>query len=217
LTRRGEVLVGFLVIAALERLAAEQELRDAVRRLDLDQLARELDGATPIGGCRLKQEGLFEDQLVVRVLGERPRIEVGRGRRVVVAAGHAPGEIVAEESAGLGAVGYRRGHFRIGRRSSENGQDKERPPRPFAEDRIFGNWHVRSAWRRPKQCGSKAPQCDFKGPHSAVKGPLKGKDYAFSRCPQPKSLFALERRRVCDRSPRQPCMEARIGPAYILT
>ena len=66
LTRRGEMLVGFLVVAALERLAAEQELRDAVRRLDLDQLARELDGAIPIGGRRLKQEGLLEDQLVAR-------------------------------------------------------------------------------------------------------------------------------------------------------
>ena len=217
LTRRGEVLVGFLVVAALERVAAEQELRDAVRRLDLDQLARELDGAIPIGSRRFKQEGLLEYQLVAWVLGERPRIEIGRGRGVVVAAGHATGEIVAEQSAGLGTVGYRRRHFRIGRRSSENGQGKERPPRPFAEDRVFGSWHVRSAWRRPKQCGSKAPQCGFKGPHSAVQRPLKGEDYAFSRCPQPKSLLAPERRRVCDRFPRQAYTEAESGGVTYFT
>ena len=198
LTRRGEVLVGFLVVAALERLAAEQELRDAVRRLDLDQIARELDGAVPIGRRRFKQEGLLEDQLVARILGERPRIEIGRGRGVVVAAGHATGEIVAEQSAGLGAVRYRRGHFRIGCRSSENGQGKERPPRPCAEDRIFGSWHVRSAWRRPKQCASKAPQCGFKGPHNAVKAPLRGGLCVFALSATQK-LACPERRRVCDR------------------
>jgi hypothetical protein len=70
---------------------------------------------------------------------------------------------------------------------------------------------VRSAWRRPKQCASKAPQCGFKGPHNAVQRPLKGEDYAFSRCPQPKSLLAPERRRVCDRSPRQAYTEAESG------
>src|SRR5262245_52357802 len=51
-----------------------------------------------------------------------------------------------------------------------------------------------------------APNSAVQRPHSAVlkaltvrsKGPLKGQDYAFSRCPQPKSLLAPERRRVCD-------------------
>ena len=72
LARRGEMLVGLLVVALLEGLAAEQELRDAMRRLDLDQLAGELDGVVPIGRGGLEQEGLLEDQLVVGILGERP-------------------------------------------------------------------------------------------------------------------------------------------------
>jgi hypothetical protein len=61
------MLVGILVVTVLEGVAAEQELRDAVRWLDLDQLTRELDGAVPIGGRRLEEEGLFEDEFVVRI------------------------------------------------------------------------------------------------------------------------------------------------------
>ena len=90
LARRGEMLVGLLVVALLESLAAEQELRDAMRRLDLDQLAGELDGVVPVCRGGLEQEGLLKDQLVVGILGERPRIEVCCSGGVVVAARHAP-------------------------------------------------------------------------------------------------------------------------------
>ena len=118
------MLVGLLVVALLESLAAEQELGDAMRRLDLDQLAGELDGVVPVRRGGLEQEGLLKDQLVVGILGERPRIEVCCSGGVVVAARHAPGEIIAEQSAGL-AFGYGRGHLRIGRWSGEDGQGKE--------------------------------------------------------------------------------------------
>jgi hypothetical protein len=50
------VLVGLFIVALFERLAAEQELRDAMRRLDFDQVAGELDGATPIGSGGFKQK-----------------------------------------------------------------------------------------------------------------------------------------------------------------
>ena len=90
LAGRGEMLVGLLVVALLESLAAEEELRDAMRRLDLDQLAGELDGVVPVRCSGLEQEGLLKDQLVVGILGERPRIEVCCSGGVVVATRHAP-------------------------------------------------------------------------------------------------------------------------------
>src|SRR3974390_1890217 len=98
------MLVGLLVIAALKRVAAEQKLRDAMRRLDVDEFMRERDGAVPTCRRRFKQEGLLEDHLIGRVLGERPRIEVRSGRRVVVTTGHTSGEIIAKQSAGVGVV-----------------------------------------------------------------------------------------------------------------
>ena len=68
----GEMLVGFLVVAALEGIAAKQELRDAVRRLDLDQLAwRARMARSQMRRRRLEQEGLLEDDLVAR--DPRPR------------------------------------------------------------------------------------------------------------------------------------------------
>ena len=54
----------------------------------------------PIGRGGLEQEGLLKDQLVVGILGERSRIEVCCRGGIVVAARHAPGEIIAEQSAG---------------------------------------------------------------------------------------------------------------------
>src|SRR6476620_8367583 len=54
-------------------------------------------------------------------------------------------------------------------------------------------------------------------PNSAVQRPLKGEDYALSRCPQPKSLLAPERRRVCDRFPRQAYTEAESGGVTYFT
>ena len=178
LARRGEMLVGLLIVALLEGLAAEQELRDAMRRLDLDQLARELDGAIPIRRRGLEQKGLLQDQLVAGILGERFGIVVSRRDGIVVAARHAPGEIVSEQSAGTVNVRYGRGHLRIGGGSGENGQGKERPPRPFAEDGSFSIWHVRSAWRRPKHCASELPPSE--------------EDYVFSRSPQPIKLLTLK-------------------------
>ena len=101
LARRGEILVGVLVAALLERLAAEQEAGDAVGRLDLDQLLGKLDGAIPMGGGGLEQEGLLENDLVVGILGQSLGIEIGGGDGVVVAAGHAAGQIIAEQRAGI--------------------------------------------------------------------------------------------------------------------
>jgi hypothetical protein len=60
----GEMLVGFLEVALLESLAAEQEAGDPVRGLDLDQLLGEVDGAIPMRRRRLEQEGLLENDLV---------------------------------------------------------------------------------------------------------------------------------------------------------
>src|SRR6516162_2736732 len=68
LARRSEMFVGVLVVATLEGVAAKQKLGDTMRRLDLDQLARELVGAVPIRRCRFKQEGLLENDLVVGIL-----------------------------------------------------------------------------------------------------------------------------------------------------
>src|SRR6476646_3382156 len=62
-----------------------------------------------------------------------------------------------------------------------------------------------------------APNSAVQRPHSAVQRPLKGEDYAFSRCPQPKSLRAPERRRVCDRFPRQAYTEAESGGVTYFT
>ena len=42
----------------------------------------------PIGGGGFEQESLFEDQLVLGILGKGPRIEICRGNRVVIVAGH---------------------------------------------------------------------------------------------------------------------------------
>ena len=101
LARRREILFGVLVAALLERLAAEQEAGDPVGRLDLDQFLGKLDGAIPMGGGGLEQEGLLENDLVAGILGQSLGIEIGGGNGVVVAAGHAPGQIVAEQRAGI--------------------------------------------------------------------------------------------------------------------
>ena len=98
----GEMLVGFLVVAALEGIAAKQELGDAMRRLDLDEVLGERDGAVPVRGGSLEQEGLLENDLVAGILGQGLGIEVGGGNGVVVAAGHPARQIVAEQGAGLG-------------------------------------------------------------------------------------------------------------------
>src|SRR4029077_11975407 len=63
---------------------------------------------------------------------------------------------------------------------------------PGAEDRIFGSWHVRSAWRRPQQCASKGPQGSCKGPHSAVKFPLKGRIMRFRAVRNSKTCLPLK-------------------------
>ena len=52
LARRGEILVGLLVPALLEGLAAEQEAGDAVGRLDLDEFLGKLDRAIPMRRTR---------------------------------------------------------------------------------------------------------------------------------------------------------------------
>src|SRR4029450_8915407 len=90
LARRGEMLVGFLVLTLLECLAAEKELADPVRRLDLDELVGELDGAIPMGRGRFEQEGLPQNDLGAWIAGEGLGIEIGGGLSVVVAAGKAP-------------------------------------------------------------------------------------------------------------------------------
>ena len=97
--------------------------------LKFDQLLGELDGLVPIGGGRLKQEGLLEDQLVLGILGERPRIEIGGSGSVVVVAGNAAGEIIAKQRAGAG-FRLRRPNLRIGRRGGQNRYEKECLPPP---------------------------------------------------------------------------------------
>src|SRR3990172_8873243 len=119
LARRGEMLVCLLVIALLEGLAAEEELGDPMSRLDLDESLGELDGTIPMGRGRLEQEGLFENDLVAGIPGQRLGIEIGCGNRVVVAASHTPREIVAKQ--GPGVFGRLRNDFRIGRRSRDKG------------------------------------------------------------------------------------------------
>ena len=143
LARRGEMLVGFLVFALLEGVAAEQELGDAVVRLAFDQIARKLDGAIPVSGRRLEQEGLLQDQLVVGVFGERPRIEIGRGGGVVVAARYPARQVIAEQVARIGMIGV--DNLGIGCGRGDDGESKQQPPRPCAERSIFISWHVRSA------------------------------------------------------------------------
>ena len=54
-----------------------------MRRLDLNELVRELDGAIPMGRGRFEQEGLLENDLVTRIAGKGLGIEVGCGNRVV--------------------------------------------------------------------------------------------------------------------------------------
>ena len=60
LARSGEMIVGFLVIAALEGIAPKQELGDAVRRFDFDEVLGQQDGAVPMRRGSLEQEGLLE-------------------------------------------------------------------------------------------------------------------------------------------------------------
>jgi hypothetical protein len=72
-----------------------------------------------MGRGRLKQEGLFENDLVAGIPGQRLGIEIGGGDRVVVAASHTPREIVAKQ--GPGVLGRLRNDFRIGRRSRDKG------------------------------------------------------------------------------------------------
>src|SRR4029079_14033909 len=96
LTGGGEMLVGFLEVALLESLAAEQEAGDPVRGLDLDQLLGEVDGAIPMRRRRLEEEGLLENDLVGRILGQRLGIEVGGGDRVMIAAGEAARKIITQ-------------------------------------------------------------------------------------------------------------------------
>ena len=172
----GEMLVGFLEVALLESLAAEQEAGDPVRGLDLDQLLGELDGAIPMRRCRLEQEGLLENDLVGRILGERLGIEVGGGDRVMVAAGEAAGKIIAEQRAGVfGVLG---GDFRVGGgRRDERGKE-ERAPRQFAQSRTVHNFHMASAITPPQKCGSYDPQ------------PRLG---AFRLCNKPKACLKANR------------------------
>src|SRR5262245_10315044 len=68
-----------------------------------------------------------------------------------------------------------------------------------------------------------APNSAVQRSHSAVlkaltvrsKAPQRGKNYAFSCGPQPKSLLAPERRRVCDRLPATSLHGSRNRPSYI--
>src|SRR6185312_7908559 len=67
-------------------VAAQQELGNAVRRLDLDDVLGERDGAIPMRRGGLEQEGLLENDLVTGILGQGFGIEIGGGNGIVVAA-----------------------------------------------------------------------------------------------------------------------------------
>src|SRR5262249_6066169 len=101
LARLEEVFVGLVVAALLEGLAAEQETREPVGRVGLDQFLGKLDRIVPMGGGRFEQEGLLQDHLVLGILGERLGIELGGDFEVMVAAGHAAGKIIAKQRAGV--------------------------------------------------------------------------------------------------------------------
>src|SRR5262245_354414 len=138
LARRGKMLVGFLVVALLERLAAEQELADAVRRLNFDELVGKLDGAIPMGRGCFEQKGLLENDLVAGIPSKGLGIEIGGGLHVVIAASKAPRKIVAEKSA-LILRRIVRYHFRVGSGCRKQRRNEERPPRPPAQSRALRN------------------------------------------------------------------------------
>ena len=140
--------VGLLVAALLEGLATEQEAGEPVGGIVLDEILGKLDRAVPMGRGRLEQEGLLENDLVPGVLGQRPGIELGSGGKVMVAASHAAGKIVAEKRAAIAAVV--RTDLRIGGgRGDKKQRNNKQPPCPPAQSRTLHDCHFASAVSRP--------------------------------------------------------------------
>src|SRR5262245_7543566 len=94
------MLLGLLVVAGLEIVEAQRKLRHAVLLLNGSKLARELEGARPVGTARLELERLFKQKLVVGIMLERGAIERCGIVGVVLGPGKAAREIAADERVG---------------------------------------------------------------------------------------------------------------------
>ena len=119
-------------------------------RLDLDELLGKLDSAIPMRRRGLEQEGLLEDDLVAGILGERLRVKVRRHCSVMVAAGQAAGEIVAEQRARIGVLGRVGDHLGVGGGSDKNCHNEQRPLSPIAQGGLVHDRHIVSARAAPK-------------------------------------------------------------------
>ena len=99
--RLQEVVFGFLVAARLEGGQPQECARGAMRGLCLDELARQDLHARPVAFAGFHLECVLDQHFVVGILLQRPGVIACRGRRVVLRARHAAGQIAAEQRAGL--------------------------------------------------------------------------------------------------------------------
>ncbi len=96
-----KLVVGGLVVARLEAVDAEQQVRHAVVRILGDELAGERNGAVPMALGGLGLEGLLEEHGVDGIEGQRTAVERGGAVVVVNALGEVGGKIAAEQRMGV--------------------------------------------------------------------------------------------------------------------
>ena len=92
-----QMAVGGLVVAVTNRSRGQPDMRDAVRLLAHDQMTGELARAVDVAFDGLGQKTALDHGRIAGVPLQRPAIELGCGRRIVVHAGNATSKIAAQQ------------------------------------------------------------------------------------------------------------------------